>query len=207
MSGTGGFGGQMAWNMLPFTFVSKDIPPGWGGPGTERTFKTWLEDLKRWRKLNSYDNNDARCSAVEFRVPDEIKRKITSFPPREPDAEGIFTHSQWEWLLHKLQIEYGEHLVQDEIDTTYQEYVDYRRARSDSLRKFLPEHRRRMDTATGDNDLDFGPRAKTFFFLRNAKLTPDQRRWILGARNVENDKSKFDEICKAALAMPDDLAL
>ena len=81
MTMTSSFG--QAWNVLPWLFVNKDIPPGWGGPGTERTFKSWLEDLKRWKHLNSYDNDSARIAALELRVAEDVKEKIGTFgdPP------------------------------------------------------------------------------------------------------------------------------
>ena len=75
-------GSGQAFNQLPWSFVNKDIPPGWHGPGTERTFVQWFDDLKRWKKLNSYDNDESRISALEFRVSEDVKAKMSTFPPR-----------------------------------------------------------------------------------------------------------------------------
>ncbi len=59
--------GMKGWNQLPINVVTKDIPPGWGGPGTEKTFRAWRDDLRSWMKICNYDTNDAAISAVEFR--------------------------------------------------------------------------------------------------------------------------------------------
>ena len=60
---------------MPFTRSTREA----SGTGTEPPFKKWMEDLKRWRNFNSYDNDAARVSALELRAAEDVKEKIASF--------------------------------------------------------------------------------------------------------------------------------
>ena len=95
-----------------------------------------------------------------------------------PEADGTIAVSLWDHTIAMLTGEYGEHLVQDQIETSYAEFVDYRRSRQESLRKFMPEHTRRSAEAA-KNLFDIGPRAKTFFFeAMTAEPSSEQELWM-----------------------------
>ena len=79
--------GLKDWKNLDVGMVTKDIPPGWHGPGTERTFRQWKADLESWKRIASYDDDEGKIGAVEFRVPDDIKEKIRTFG-RFPGVEA-----------------------------------------------------------------------------------------------------------------------
>ena len=87
--------GMKEWSNLDPSVVTKDIPPGWRGHGSERTFRMWKADLESWNRIASYDNVPAKISAIEFRVPEEIKEKIRQFPPYPGLLPARAAFEQW----------------------------------------------------------------------------------------------------------------
>ena len=72
----------IGWSHLPSDNVSKDIAPGWGGPGSGEDYRLWKRDVTDWRDLCSYDGEKRQVKAVIFRLPHAVKKISQGFPAR-----------------------------------------------------------------------------------------------------------------------------
>jgi len=239
------------WSHLPSDAVSKDIAPGWLGPGTSEDYKRWKQDCQDWKDLCSYDTARQQVKAITFRVPASVKQIIQGFPelPRSgPEAyvdsgedwAGVFPgsfpdaadaedkgkgkglgrvpaegeaggggapgsaaggtegagpslfgrHTDWTWFWKCMDIEYDRPEWEHKIDV-YGSFYAFVRTRGVALRTWLPEHKNRWGLSVRGG-LSMNLLGRTYWLLRNARLTRDQRRWCL--LPVGGDLGKYEEI-------------
>ena len=87
--------GMKEWSVLNVEIVTKDVPPGWHGPGTEKPFRSWKADLESWARIASYTDDESKISAVEFRVNVLVKDKIQSFPVFPGILAASVAYDRW----------------------------------------------------------------------------------------------------------------
>ena len=60
------------WCDLPPKYCTDKIPPGWF-VGCGWRLEQWIEACEEWKKLNGYENDEARVAALRFRLKGTVR--------------------------------------------------------------------------------------------------------------------------------------
>jgi hypothetical protein len=85
--------GPRDWINLPPNAYSKDVPPGWLGPGTEPSYEKYKKDIEDWLLLGGYNNESSSLAAIRMRLPVSIKETTQKF-------DEMPTPYDRDWAVH-----------------------------------------------------------------------------------------------------------
>ena len=111
------------------------------------------------------------------------------------------THTPWDWHFEKLKENYGEQ-SQTIVEKYIEDFLQYHRKRGQKLQEYVSEYNLKFQKAA-EQGLEFGETLKGYWFLRQGRLTEDQKRWILMPTNI--DWPKLKEMQQQCIKIPDSM--
>ena len=88
------------------------------------------------------------------------------------------------------------------VEKYIEEFLQYHRKRGQKLQEYVSEYNLKYQKAA-EQGLEFGPILRGYWFLRQGRLTEDQKRWILMPCN--NDWTKLKEMQQQCIKIPDSM--
>ncbi len=82
--------------------------------------------------------------------------------------------SEWPWHFKVPNENFGER-VQRIVEKYIEEFLQYHRMRGQTLQEYVSEFNLKHEKAQ-QQGLDFGPMVKGYWFLRQGRMTEDQKR-------------------------------
>jgi len=212
------------WEKLDVTYATKDIPPGWylGCSLTLEKYETRCDD---WKLITGYDTEQAMVAALRQRTQGPVRTYLDAnktIPMKDKatvrfdeygqtvkdeagvvivDLEKVPKHTPWEWHFKMLKENYGEQ-VQAIVEKYIEEFLQYHRKRGQKLQEYVSEYNLKYQKAA-EQGLLFGPILCGYWFLRQGRLTEDQKRWIL--MPLDNDWTKLKEMQQQCIKIPDSM--
>ena len=190
---------------LDETVVTKDIPPGWSGPSsTTRTLEEYKREVAEWLKITTMEGDEARVTALKFRLSEGLRKTALAFPARAadpalPDAQ-LPTHYEWYWRM--MDENFGGPL-QEIACAKYDKFLELRRGRGMHLRDFVTLFITLMSEAMAAG-MELGSVIRTHFFFKMGRFSEDQKRWAL--QPVQGDYNQDLRIRRAIFEMPEELS-